>query len=424
MAGPAQFRDLWYENAPPWLRTGVGERYMYTLQYMSDLLCDKANQAVKIRMPGQGDVSQVPYLANDRALIQGPAEPTASFIKRLQTAIPDAKITGSRRSILRELQAYITNLAPGVAATAPILAIVGGSYPTVTTWDTLYHGDPQGALPTHVTKQPGNFNWDGGSQPWRAWLILYMTLVAVGQSGAAAQTSTAIAGSLLGQLVSGVWVPGTSGTAVNNPFILITGLTGMTSANIGQWITMSGSSHSTNNGTFPIISVPSGTTCVVANPPGVILDTGPLTWSIGKYPWISPGPTWGTSGVVFGQGQTSTPTKDTGSNVGGVWQPTTSSTAFGTSLSWGLSVSNLVIQTIRQIVQYRKSAATYYPNFIVCFDPTECLPTGSHNPTGASGGLGMLVAGVWVPTRQIVSPFDCFTQGTGSARACCVENVT
>lgn len=70
----AQFRTSWYELAPPWLRTGVAEQYMYTLELPHDLLMEKALQAVNIRIPGKGDVSQLPYLAHDRQLLQGPNE--------------------------------------------------------------------------------------------------------------------------------------------------------------------------------------------------------------------------------------------------------------------------------------------------------------------------------------------------------------
>lgn len=422
-SAPAQFRDLWYKYAPPWLSTDNAERYMYSIEFCRDVLLDKMDQAIRIRMPGQGDLSQLPYLANDRAIVQGPAETDAAFIIRLQTAIHDWHLSGSRRSILQQLQAYASNLQPGVSSTLPEMAIVGGSYSTVSTWDTIYNGDSIGAVPTHSMQMPSVWNWDGKSYTWRAWLILYMHIVTV-LSGTGASTTTAAPGSLLGQNVNGVWVPGTSGTAVNNPWLTITGLSGLTSANAGQWLTLSGSTHAGNNGTFFIASVSSATTCVIANPNGVASDTGPLTWSIGEYPWIGPGPAWGSPGYVFGQGQAAFPPIDTGSLSGGVWKPSVSEIGFAPSFSWGLDVSSLVITSIRNILKSRKSAATYYPNFIVVFGAGEYLPSGT-NPTGQFGSFGSNVNGVWTATpRTINSPYDCHTQGTGIAQQCTVENVT
>lgn len=429
-----QFRDSWYQYAPPWLTTGNAERYMFTLQYCSDLLCEKMNQAMHIRLPGQGDPSQLPYLANDRALVQGPAEPNAAFVLRLQTAIPDWKLAGSRRAILRDVQAYLTNLQPGVTPGLPMLAIVSGSDEPSTAWATLHIGDAQGAIPSLATISPSNFNWDGLSKSWRSWLILYFASVPTGLSGVAAAVASAANGSLLGRNVSGVWVPGISGTPVNKPWITLTGLSGLTAGVVGQWITLSGDSNAGNNGTFPITQYISASSCIIANPKGVVPNSIPMTWSIASYPWMAPGPVWGAPGFVFGQGQTSTPPVSTGTLFQGVWQPSvTPAPGYGPTLSWGLNQSSLIISSIRSILQTRKSAPTYYPVIVIAFDGANGAPgsayspqssPGSGNPDGSFGSVGKNVGGVWVPTRQITSPFDAYCQGTGSARFCTVENVT
>jgi hypothetical protein len=170
------------------------------------------------------------------------------------------------------------------------------------------------------------------------------------------------------------------------------------------------------------------------NPSGVGSDTGPLTWSISYYPFIGPGPQWGTPGYTFGEGQTTSPPKDTGANIGGVWQPSTSGGAgYGATLSWGLTCSSNTIQSIRQLLQRWKSAASYYPNIIISFDGGDSSSgsayspnstPGSGNPDGTFGSVGAISNGVWVPTRKINSSFDAFCQGTGYARACSIENVT
>ena len=438
-----QFRND-YSALPPWLTTGNAERYEYAMRLCFDLLLEKANEAVEFRLPGKGDPSQLPYLANDRGLAQGPGETAAAFVLRLQSAIPDWGIAGSARSVLREVQAYMQNLQPGVGATLPLATIVGGPYGAAATWQQLYQGDVIGALPTLSTVAPSNFNWDwnplsplpASYRPWRAWLVLHMARVATGQSGSTARITTATGGSFTspGQNVGGVWVPAVSGTPVNTPMVRIINLSHMTAANVGQWITLSGAVHSANNGTFQIVQRLSSSSVIIANPAGVATDAGPLTWSVSAYPYMAPGLRWGAPGVTFGQGELTVPAVDTGHNFQGVWQPRVTAIAgLGALSSWGLAISAQVIVSIRQLVQTWKSAGTYYPTIIVAFDGGTGVAgsayspnstQGAGNPDGTFGSVGKLVGGVWVPSRLITSDADCYCQGTGRAQACSVENVT
>lgn len=444
MTDDLNYVDTWYTLAPPWLTTGAGEQYMLTLQLCTDLLVEKATQAVKIRFPGEGDPSQLPYLAHDRLLEQGPAETNASFVTRLKEAVPTWNRAGSAPSVLEQIQAYMQGLQPGVTGTLPELTIIGGCDPNVTRWHTLYQGDAQGAEPTLTKVTPSNFNWDGKSQPWRAWLVLYMALVATGLSGAGAKITTAIGVPVgTGANVGGVWVPNAA-TAINTPFLQVEGLSGLTSVNVGQWLSLP-SAGGGNSGTFPILDVVSSTICVIANPAGSVA-AGPFQWSISSYPFIGPA-IWGRGaldGSKFGEGEDltttppSTPPLDTGSNVGGVWQPTLTGT-YGCIRSWGLTCPSTTIQTIRRLLKRWKSGATYYPNIIVAFDGGTGVAgsayspnsaTGSGNPDGSFGSVGRNVGGVWVPTRATPGltsapvGFDAYCQGTGTHVACSVENVT
>src|SRR6185312_4098640 len=270
------------------------------------------------------------------------------------------------------------------------------------------------------------------------WLVLPMTLVPVpGLAGSAAGTSTAAPSACLkspGQNVGGVWVPATSGTPVNAPWLTVTGLSGLTANQVQQWLTLSGSSHAENVGTFQIVEVLSASSCVIANPGGVASDAGPLAWTVGAYPFIGPGPAWGAPGYIFGQGELQAPPVDIGRNIGGVWRP--SGVVGPTSqptLSWGLTCGSAVIASIRGIVKLWKSAGTYYPIFVVAFDCGDGTAgsayspnssEGSGNPDGTFGSHGKNVGGVWVPTRRITSAWDCYCQGTGTAQNCSVENIT
>lgn len=424
--GPFQFRDQWYAWAPPWLRDDEAELYLYTLELCRDMLCEKMNEAMRIRIPGQGDQSQIPYLAYNTQLVQGVNETNANFILRITGANQAWGIVGSRLAVLEQLQAYFTGLQPGVAATNPQMAIVGGCYPEVTTWDVVDIDTPSlalsGGLPAKSTVLPANFNWDGASKPWRSWLVLYMAQVSTGLSGSAAATSNVDASACFkepGQNVGGVWIPATSGTPVDAPWLHVTGLSGLTADNVQQYLNTSGSGNAGNNGTFQIVQIVSSTECIVANPNGVPADAGPITWSIGSYPYIGPGPVWGAPGYVFGAGMLTPAPLDTGSNVLGVWQA--SGVGSPATLSWGLSCSVLDIQGIRSLLKKWKSGPTYYDSIIVAFDGGDgtaghayspLSSPGSGNPDGSFGGHGKNAGGVWVANRLISSTFDCYCDGT------------
>ena len=429
---PTQMRDQFQLLLPPWLNNGNGEKFGYTLSVLGDRLLEKWFQAACIRIPGAGDVSQIPYLCKDRGLVQGPAESVASIATRLQQAFQVAKLAGGRIAVARELQAYLQNLQPGVSGALPEFTIVAGNA-SVTTWSTQYVGDALGVPPSLMTV-PTNFNWDGTYKPWRSWLILYMSAVPTGQSGSSAATGVYPAPTYIGSNVGGVWTPGgSSGPTVQSYMLPLTGLAGLSAANVGNMITITGSSHG-NNGTFQIASVQSATACTIASTTGSASDAGPLIWSISAYPYIAPGPCWGTPGVAFGQGQQTPPPVTLGQNAGGVWVPASPvGQTYGTSVSWGLSCSPQVIQSIRLLLQRWKSATTYYPQIIVAFDGATGAAgsayspnstEGDGNPDGTFGSVGALSSGVWVPTRKIFSTADCYCQGTGSTNNCTVENVT
>ena len=452
LGNPFQFRDNWYALAPPWLEEGDVELYMYTLQLCTDLLLEKAYEAMTIRLPGLGDASQIPYLAFDRQLTQGPNESNAAFVTRLRDAFEAWAIAGSRVAVLQQLGYYLQGCQPGVAPGLPMMTIAGGCYPNVTTWDTVRIGDAPGSVPVRTTKVPSNFNWDGKSKAWRTWLVLFMSPVASGQSGTAAQLASAAPSACYtspGKLASftspstGIvygqcWVPATSGTPVNSPWVTVTGLSGLTPRS--AWITLSGSTASAqNNGLFPIVQVLSDSSCVIAMPNAsvVVPDTGPLTWSVSAYPFLAPGPVWGSPGVVFGQGELQTPALDYGSTLQGVWQPTLSSASYPT-LAWGLTaptgqVPTQTLETIRGLVRQWKSAGTFYESIVVAFDGGTGVATSAYsplsaagfgNPGGNFGGHGVLASGVWYPNRSISSTFDAYCQGTGTWRGCSVPNVT
>jgi hypothetical protein len=378
---------------PPWLK-GQGtnaQKYMAVLEVAVNALLEKQNEGIAARLPGHADASAIPLWAADRLMVQGPAEPNDAFVQRLIGALAAWGLAGSRNAVMGQLHAYLQSLQPGVAVTLPEITIVGGNT-AVTTWDQMFINTAIGAPPAHRLVDPSNWDWDGTQKPWRSWLVMFMHLVATGQSGTLANVIAAG----IGSGVSGV----TSG------FARVQGLTGMSSTNLQQYLTVSGSAHATNNGTFQIVSIVSETKVIIANPTAVADGAETLTWSVGEYPFIGPAPVWGSPQFVWGQG------------------------------TWGVNCSSLVIQSIRDIVKRWRSAGTHYPNIIISFgggdgtagnsySPLNTITPGvrpSEQPNGDWGGIGKLVAGAWVPAKTSINAFDAFCEGTGEAIQCYEKN--
>jgi hypothetical protein len=85
---------------------------------------------------------------------------------------------------------------------------------------------------------------------------------------------------------------------VSGGTVTVTGLSGMTPAYVGGLLTISGSSQAVNNGSFPILTVPTGTSATIMNP-AAVTDSGGDTWSL----FTGPAPeqvfiTWDTFNYV------------------------------------------------------------------------------------------------------------------------------
>lgn len=393
-----QMRSSGKALLPPWLKAfgGNAERFTFLFGQACDFLLEKQQEAMLAKCPGQlTDPSFIPLQADDRLMVQGPAESNSSFIARLQDAFNAWSIAGSRHAVLGQLQGYLTDLQPGVGGFLPEMAIVGGNS-DASTWDTIYNSFTQGQAPAHRVVTPANWDFDGKNQPWRSWLILYMHAVGLGQSG---HTLTVAA-------TGGSTVPG-----VTSGFAYVTNLTGanLTSENVGTYITISGAATSGNNGFFQIVYVQDDTSCIIANPAASAPDanSGSITWSISKYPYIGPSPVWGSPSFVWGD------------------------------VTWGVSCSDQVITTLRQILSRWKSAQTYYPNIIISFlgeqgvagdEFSPLSDQGVGNPNGTWADYGYNDNGCFVPSRigsvANVSPFTAFCDGTGLAVRCYEKNVT
>jgi hypothetical protein len=368
--------------SPPWLRDGDAEKFLYTIGLGLDFLLEKQNQASRAHMPGQGTPSADPYIADDRMMVQGPAETTAQFEARLTGAFDAWARAGNRPAVLVQLQAFLANTQPAVVGMLPTCLIVGGNS-AKTTWDVVYAKDAQGAPPTHIEQAPANWAWDASYRPWRSWVVLYMFRQALGISGSTASIAS-----------------------VSDGFVTMTGGPTGTNATSDMWITISGAANAADNGTFPItLTTPADVRYAnpLSSPPDA--HNGAISWSLSHYPFIGPGKVWGAPGALWGD----------------------------MTRSWGLSCVPELMTSIRQIVARWKSAGAYYSNIIVAFessghpgdDMSPYSVIGSGNP-GSTWGAGIMVAnGTVVPSRVGSWPFGVVVcDGTGLAVNCTQENLT
>lgn len=84
-----------------------------------------------------------------------------------------------------------------------------------------------------------------------------------------------------GPAISGQTGSAASITTLSGIALTITGLTGMTSASVGRFLTIGGASNASNNGTFLIIAYNSSTSVNVSNGLGVASDpsSGSIIWT-------------------------------------------------------------------------------------------------------------------------------------------------
>lgn len=162
--GRAGVRDFIKAVSPPWLQIGVAEKLMYLMGLAIDAAIEKLDEAMTLHMPTVGDFGALPKIGVDRGIPQGLSEPNANYAIRLQRAFDSWKYAGATRSIFAQIDAYIFT-----APTDLQMVIVDDS----SEWDTHAAGSDATKPPIYFFANPANWNWDGITQWWRSWYIIY-----------------------------------------------------------------------------------------------------------------------------------------------------------------------------------------------------------------------------------------------------------
>jgi hypothetical protein len=174
-------RDAGYAISPQWMRAYWFSRIMYSLWVQYDALLDAGGYAVLAGLPSRAPLDALQWIAKDRQIFQGPNEPVAAYIARLQQWLDLWRHAGSSTGILLALRSYVAPLTP------KMLTVQSAGDGSLTSWDTYDNGEapfPPGAShptpPDHYVAKTANWRWDGLSQPyyypwmrWRKWVVIF-----------------------------------------------------------------------------------------------------------------------------------------------------------------------------------------------------------------------------------------------------------
>lgn len=166
-------RDFYLAMAPPWLQDPqkTGGKFVGTMGVVSDLLLEKAEQALLSRMPGALNPGTLPFIGADRLIPRGPGETEREYAARLRQAFDIWQLAGISEGVLRQVLGFLEAFKPR-----------GRVVTDSSRWISYA---PGADLTQHAAYQNGgiNWNWDNEGDPhptagpawWRWWLVLYST---------------------------------------------------------------------------------------------------------------------------------------------------------------------------------------------------------------------------------------------------------
>jgi hypothetical protein len=152
-------RDSFTKITPGWLQGFVGSRYLTMMLVTLDSLWEKTRQSTRARFPTVAPPDALPFIGNDRLIDRGFQETADSYRVRLLSWLVQWKLAGHAFAVLNGVAGWVTPTA------IPTKAVTNSGF-----W-WLRAAD--GTLTFHPSS-PSNWNWDGGAQWWRAWVILYV----------------------------------------------------------------------------------------------------------------------------------------------------------------------------------------------------------------------------------------------------------
>lgn len=159
------FRTIFYKLVPSWLSTGEGEKVLFALGTVKDMVTERLRLGLEARFPTRASKSAQAYIGADRGIVRGRSESNAQYAERLvRWRYPRGhRVRGNALALLEQVWAYF--------ARVPVASIdIRGN---------KYVRDTDGA---ETITQGESWDWDGtGASPnWaRFWLVLFADNVTI-----------------------------------------------------------------------------------------------------------------------------------------------------------------------------------------------------------------------------------------------------
>lgn len=163
----SRLADLALALSPPRLRNRVGQKLVYALVALLDVILEWLYQGVSARFPLVGTPSALGAIGRDRVIRRGTSESDAGYALRLASWLDDWRLAGTAYALLHQIAGF---LGPA----APRLRLVS-SAAGVAIWYTL---EPDGRF-TVAKASPSNWDWDSATNPiastlWaRFFVVIY-----------------------------------------------------------------------------------------------------------------------------------------------------------------------------------------------------------------------------------------------------------
>lgn len=169
------FREFTTTLSPRALKERNGERLMYALGAMNDVIMEKHRQGVKAHFVDDCDDSALTYIGNDRGVLRGLTESDASYRARLKRSLDDQQRAGNAWAVLSQVLGFLLTDTPAARTVSAQYSAAGVA--TLANWQEYAAGADPGSPPVFARDVTGEWDWDSatpslGSWGWWRWYLV------------------------------------------------------------------------------------------------------------------------------------------------------------------------------------------------------------------------------------------------------------
>jgi hypothetical protein len=169
-------REFTTTVSPRALKERNGERLLFALGMMNDVIIEKHRQGVKGHFVDDCDDSALTFIGNDRGVLRGLTESAESYRARLKRAIDDRRRAGNAWAVLSQVLGYLLSTTPAARTVSAQYSASGVA--TLANWQEYVAGADPERPPRFTRDNTGNWDWDSASPTigswgwWRWYLVL------------------------------------------------------------------------------------------------------------------------------------------------------------------------------------------------------------------------------------------------------------